>query len=73
MMSKTTKYTCIKTFSFRTNSRCNGGEVAFTKGTTYEGWQDKRGFAEDIELTDDTGKLHTITADLFPSIFKECK
>lgn len=68
-MSKTTQYTCIKTFKFKGSD----GRVAFTKDTVYEGWQDMLGNKGDIELTDDTPALHTITADLFDSIFKECK
>jgi len=67
MSNKT--YLCIKTFKFTGTD----GRVAFTKGTTYEGWQDKLGNEGDIELTDDTPALHTITAGLFPTIFKECK
>ena len=65
-MTKTTKYTCIKTFRF-TGSE---GRIAFTEGKTYEGWQDKLGNVGDIELTDDTPALHTITAGLFLTLFK---
>jgi len=70
-MSKTTQYTCIKALGFKGKYAKHGS--AFTCGKTYEGCQDKQGSEGDIELTDDTGGRHTITAALFPTIFTECK
>ena len=70
--SHTTKYTCILTLLF-TGDQAIKGQRAFTKGKVYEGEADPYGVAGDIELTDDTGGLHTITANLFLTLFTEHK
>ncbi len=57
----TSKYTCIRTLLFW-GTQSIKGQHAFTKGKVYEGWADPYGVAGDIELTDDTGGVHTITA-----------
>jgi len=71
MSNKT--YLCIKTFKFKKSAIDSTlkGKTAFTEGNTYQGHDDRLGNSDEIELMDDTGRLHTITAGLFPTLFKE--
>lgn len=62
-------YLCVKTFLFVGN-HIRKGKPAFTKGTVYTGHVDIRGAVGDIELTDDTNQLHTITPALFATLFE---
>jgi len=69
-MTINTPYLCIKTLFFGKLS--DRGTTAFVKGETYYGHVDLL-IQGGIELIDDTNSKHTITAGLFPAIFKECK
>jgi len=61
-MTKTTKYTCIKSL-----------KNYFTVGIVYAVIDYPSLIPTGVEFIDNTGRAHTITARLFDSLFTECK